>query len=257
MARKNERISTNASAFAVYMQNTDNLQLANGITTGTKKWQNWGWTAAQSAQWSAFRTQSDLLYPQYADKNHNSTGIIAQMNLLIKATKKYDNDPLTGNHLLERIGLYGTLSDCETFHVKRNTALANVSHLGAAGQRSAGGVAVGTGASWVKPILTIKKYDVCQHHISVTNPNTPNSHALPKGIKFAKIYRYVGTVEPTGINQYLFIGNAKQGAGLSSFADADLAAFATGTAVYAWYIARYESNKGVLFDASGVLYVRR
>ncbi len=254
--RATGRIPNKASAFAVYMQNTDNLQLSAGIPATTKKWQNWGWTAAQSAQWTSFRTQSDALYPQYADENHNNTSITDQMNILIKSTKKYDNDVLVGFHLLDKVALGGTINDCETFRVKRNSPLAGVSHQGAATARSVGGIAVGTGASAGKPVLVIKKYDVGEHRISVTNPETPTSHALPDGIKFAKVYRYIGIAAPTGINQYMFVGNAKRGSVLSSFADADLSAFAANVSVYAWYIARYESNKGILGDACGAIHAQ-
>ena len=249
MARKNERIPSNAAAFAVYMQNTDNLQLSAGIPATTKKWQNWGWTAAQSAQWTSFRTQCDLLYPQYADESRNNTSITDQMNLLMKNTKKYDNDVLIGFHLLDKVPLGGTISDCVTFRVKRNSPLAGVSHQGAA-------AALSIRASAGKPVLAIKKYDVGEHRLSVTNPETPTSHALPNSIKFAKVYRYIGTTAPTGINQYMFVGNAKRGSVLSSFADADLSAFAPNVAVYAWYIARYESNKGVLGDACGAIHAQ-
>jgi hypothetical protein len=250
------RIPQKTSDFAIYMQNTDNLQLSAGNPATTKKWQNWGWTAAQSTQWTAFRTQSDLLYPQYADENRNSKGITDQMNVLMKTTKKFDNDALTGFHLLDKVALSGSISDCETFRVKRSTPLANTSHLGSPTTRSIGGIAVGTGASWGKPVLAIKKYDVGEHRLSVTNPDTPTSHALPDGIKFAKVYRYIGTVAPTGINQYMFVGNAKRGSVLSSFADADLSAFPANTSVFAWYIARYESNKGVLGDACGAIHAQ-
>jgi len=251
-ATSTTRIPSVASEFATYMQRTDNLQLSPGTPATTKKWQNWGWTLAQSQQWTAYRTQSDLLYPQYADKNHNNTDITDQMGLLIKNTKKYDNDPLTGFHLLDKVALGGTISDCETFRVKRSTALAAVSHQGAAFKQSTGGLVVGT----QKPVLAMKKYDVGEHHISVTNPDTPTSHALPDGIKFAKVYRYIGTVAPTALSQYQFVGNAKRGSVLSSFSDGDLAAFPAATTVYAWYIAKYESNKGVLGDACGAIHAQ-
>ena len=247
------RIPSAAAEFATYMDGADNLQLATGNPTTTKKWQNWGWTAAQSTQWTAYRNQSDALYLQWADKNHNNTDITDQMKVLIKAVKKFDNDPITGAHLLDKIALNGTLSDCATFKVKRGTALAAVSHQGSATARNVGGVAVGTGASAEKPVLAITKYDVGEHQLSVTNPDTPKSHALPAGIKFAKVYRFIGTAAPTAISQYVFVANASRGSALSSFADADLAPFAAGTVLYAWYIARYESTKGVLGDACGAI----
>jgi|GEM_PF-4409786 len=228
---KQSRIPTKAPEFAIFMQNTDNLQLSPGNPATTKKWQNWGWTAAQSAQWTYLRSQSDIIYPQYANTNNNSTSITDQMNLVMKNTRKYDNDPLIGNRLLDKVALSGTITDCETFRVKRGTPLAAPSSSAAGTARSVGGIAVGTGASSGKPVLAIKKYDVGEHHVSVTNPDTPKSHALPDGIKFAKVYRYIGVTAPTGINQYMFVGNAKRGSALSSFADADLAGFPSTAAV--------------------------
>jgi hypothetical protein len=253
MSSSQERISSKAPEYAVYMQNTDNLQLSDGIAAGTKKWQNWGWTADESSQWTSLRSQSDILYPQYADGSKSNTTVIDQMNLLIMNTKKYDNDPLTGHHLLDKIALNGTISDCETFHVKRGTALAAVSHQGAGNSRNVGGSAVGTGSSSLKPVITITKYAVGEHEVLVSNPDTPTSHALPDGIKFAKLYCFIGTSAPTSLSQYNFVGNASRGHVLSAFSDADLAPFPAGTVLYAWYIARYESNKGVLGDACGAV----
>ncbi|HEX7413221.1 MAG TPA: hypothetical protein VF411_04175 [Bacteroidia bacterium] len=246
---KQSRISTVASEFAAFMQRTDNLQLAVGTPTTTRKWQNWGWTLGQSQQWTAYRNQCDLLYPLYADKKRVNTETTDEMNILIAVVKKYDNDPLTGARLLDKVATNGTISDCETFQVKRGSALAAVSHQGASTARNVGGLVSGP----AKPVLATKKYDVGEHLISVTNPNTPKSHALPSGIKFAKVYRFIGTVAPTSINQYVFVGNAKRGSVLSSFTSADLTVVPVGTEVFAWYIARYESSKGVLGDACGAI----
>lgn len=171
------------------------------------------------------------------------------MGILIKVVKKYDNDPLIGFHLLNKVAMNGTISDCETFRVKRDTALATISHQGSITSRTVGGLVSGP----LKPVLAVKKYDVAEHVLSVTNPDTPKSHALPDGIKFAKVYRYIGTAAPTALSQYVFVGSAKRGSVLSSITSADLAAIPANTNSYAWYIARYESNKGVLGDACGAI----
>src|ERR1035437_9754536 len=144
MGKNRQRVSSVASEFAAFMQRTDDLQLSPGRVAGTHKWQDWGWTAAQSAQWTAYRNQCDLLYPKYADPKHVNTDITDEMNLLIANVKKYDNDHLTGARLLDKVALSGTISDCETFNVKRGTALAGVSHQGAGSQRAVLG---GTGGS--------------------------------------------------------------------------------------------------------------
>ncbi|MHB8260590.1 MAG: hypothetical protein ACYDCN_02595 [Bacteroidia bacterium] len=251
MGKTRDRISTVASEFAAFIQRTDDLQLSPGRVVGTHKWQDWGWTAVQSAQWTSYRNQCDLLYPKYADPKHVNTDITDEMNLLITNVKKYDNDPITGARLLDKVALSGTINDCETFNVKRGTALAGVSHQGSSSQRTVGG---STGGS-LTPIAVVKHYFVGQHVLSATNPNTPESHALPPGAKFCKGYRIIGTAgqAPTATTTYQFVGNVKRGTLHSSFTAADLAAFPPETVVYAWYIFRYESTTGVLGEPCGAI----
>ncbi|MBI3503172.1 MAG: hypothetical protein HY063_15400, partial [Bacteroidetes bacterium] len=113
----NTRIPNKPSEFAAYMVNTDNYQLANN------RYQNWGWTGQESTDWHNFRSQSDTLYAQYADKRHKNTDIKDQLLILIKNVLRYDHDKNTGHHLLDKIALNGTVSDCETFRIKKGTLL--------------------------------------------------------------------------------------------------------------------------------------
>jgi hypothetical protein len=131
--------------------------------------------------------------------------------------------------------------------VKRGTALERVSRQGNPAQHNISALVAGDG----KPMLKIKKYDVAEHLISIGNTDSPKRAALPDGVKFVKVYRFVGTTAPTALAQYTFVGNAQRGTVLSSFTDIDLAAFAADAVVYAWYVARYESSKGVLGNACG------
>ena len=64
-------------------------------------------------------------------------------------------------------------------------------------------------------------------------------------MRFAKLFRYVGTEPPKTLDQYILVGNAKYGEFNSSLSEIELS---PSTKLYAYYIARYESNKGELGD---------
>jgi len=239
------RIPTAATEFAPYMDTTDNLQLSIDPSTGQPVYKNWNWTVADSSQWTAYRTQSDALFLKLSDKKKSSTDTKDQMRILITTVKKYDHDPITGHHLLDKIAISGTSSDAETFRVKRGTALA-----GGATAKTKGG-STGTTIKQI-PALSIKRNSEGEHILNAINPDTPKSKAKPKGIKFLKVYRYIGTKAPIALSQYQFVANAKRGIAKSEFAGIGLDA---NTKLWAWYIGRYESNKGVLGSASPAIKV--
>jgi hypothetical protein len=221
------------------------LQLSIDPITGQPVYKNWNWTAADSAQWTAYRIASDKLFLKLSDKKKSSTDIKDQMKILITTVKKYDHDPITGHHLLDKIAISGTSSDAETFRVKRGTALAAT---GMATAKKKGSSA--SGAVTQIPVLSMKLNSEGEHILNAINPDTPKSKAKPKGIKFLKVYRYIGTKPPIAISQYQFVANAKRGIAKSEFANIGLDA---NTKLWAWYIGRYESNKGVLGSASPAL----
>jgi hypothetical protein len=227
----NSRIPRDPDEFAPFMDNTDNLQLAIVPPSITANYVNWGWTQAQSAQWTAYRKQSDALFLVYSNKKQSNTENKEQMKILIETVEKYDHDPILGNHLLDRIAILGSVSDCTTFKVKRGTPL--VLKANEAGPQP------GT----LIPVLTERLNTEGEHKLAVRNSQKPKSRAIPKGMKFCKVYRYIGTAAPTSISQYQFIVNAKRGLAISSFADIGLDPTVK---LWAWYIARYESTKGVL-----------
>ena len=96
----------------------------------------------------------------------------------------------------------------------------------------------------------MKKNIEGEHQLVVRNSDKAKSKALPKEIKFLKVYRYVGVTAPTSIKQYEFVGNAKRGLIISNFAELGLD---PNIKLWAWYIARYESTKGMLGNPSPAL----
>jgi hypothetical protein len=233
-----ERISAEPDVFAPYMDNTDNHQLSINPVSGQAFWKDWGWTAADSAQWTSFRTQSDKLFLLYSDKKHNTTENREEMITLIKNVKAYDHNPLTGHHMLDKIAISGTMNSCSIFKVKRGTPLVLKPDK------------IGPLPGTLIPVITVKENTEGEHKLAVRNPKTPKSRAIPKGMKFCKVYRYIGTAAPTNISQYQFIVNAKRGLAISNFAEIGLDPTVK---LWAWYIARYESTKGVLGNPSAVL----
>ncbi|MBI3502116.1 MAG: hypothetical protein HY063_09995 [Bacteroidetes bacterium] len=238
---KDTRIPTKATEFAPYMDNTDDLQLAaNPTAPPPQNFQKFGWTAAESAQWTAFRKQSDKLFQELSDKKKSSTDIKDQMKILIKNVKAYDHDKLNGHKLLDKVALGGTTSDCETFRVKRSTALA----------KSPAKTAGDPGT--LIPVLFLRRMKVGEHLLTTKDPDKKKTEAIPHGMKFCKVYRFIGTAAPTSIKQYEFIVNAKRGLALSKFSDLGLD---PNLKLWAWYIARYESSTGKLGDPSSALKV--
>lgn len=230
------RIPTRPEQFAPYMDNTDDLQLAaNPTAPPPQNFQKFGWTAAESAQWTAFRKQSDKLFQQVSDKKKSTSDLKDQMKILIKNVKAYDHDKLSGHHLLDKVALNGTTSDCETFRVKRGTALA----------KSVTKTSGDTGT--LIPVLSVRKNNVGEHLLRATNNDKEKSKAIPKGMKFLKVYRFIGTKPPSSIDDYIFVANAKRGKALSHFSDLGLD---PNVKMWAWYIARYESSTGKLGDPS-------
>jgi hypothetical protein len=223
------RIPVKPAEFAAYMGTTDDYQMKNTPANYTL----WNWTAAESAEWHAFRQQSDSLYAQFSDKKHSNTDIKDQVKALVRLVRKYDNDKATGHKLLDKVASFGSISDCEIFHVKRGTPIAASRSV----RRSGPGIQ--------KPVLGVKNISHSQHQLTVTNPDTPRSKSLPEGIKFAKVYRFIGAAAPADIKQYEFIGNAKRGLIISDFSE--------GEQGKAFYLARYESSSGELGSPSEVV----
>jgi hypothetical protein len=229
------RISKNAADFMAFMNRTNKLQLSPGTPPATYKWQEWGWKPDESTQWTNYQQQTEMKYKLYVDPANTGPAVIKGMNILISQVRSYDNDKIKGHHLLDKVAMSGTISDCETFNIKRGTALAHDARR------------PNSDTPMLRPLLSVRRVTFNGHLLAVTNPETPRSNALPEGIAFAKVYRYIGTEPPTSYNQYEFFANAHRGFVVSKF-DGDQ--IHSSLKCFAWYIARYESKKGMLGDPS-------
>jgi hypothetical protein len=232
------RIPTKPADFAPFMDNTDDHQLSINPLSGQAFYKDWGWTTAESSQWTTYRKQSDKLFQELGDKKHSTSEEREEMTILIKNVKAFDHDKLSGHHLLDKIAILGTVNSCATFKVKRGTPLVLTTDK------------IGPLPGMLVPVVTMRENIEGEHKLAVRNPKTPKSRAIPKGMKFCKVYRFIGTAAPTSIKQYEFIGNAKRGMIVSNFAELGLDA---NIKLWAWYIARYESTKGVLGNPSAAL----
>jgi len=224
------RIPKKVKDFVPYLDDLDDLQLSDGSTPPAKKWEDWSWSEEESEKITEYREAADVLFEKLSNKKFIYTEIRDEMKTLIKNVRSYDNDKLTGHHLLDKIALFGTMSDCETANVKRGTPLElSPSHK--------------KGDKVTKvPVMEVVEYLPGRHKIKVTDPETPKSRAKPVGIKFVRVYRFIGSEEPTKFSQYTEIDNAENGYVISELPESET----TGsTKVWAWYRSRYESNQGV------------
>ena len=226
------RIPTSIPEFVAYMEDTDDYQLAIVAPATTANYLRWGWTAPQSAWWHTNRQKSDSLFAIYKNKKFRTSDNTEQIHQLIKVVSTYDH----ANHLLDNVANSSNSinTDYEKFKVKRGTPLQDTTH-----SRT-------PNPGLLKPVITVREITHLQQRLTVRNPEEPESRGLPEGMKFARVYRFIGTNEPTDLKQFEFIGNAKRGLLISNFELADLKN-------EAWYYARYESNTGVMGAASEII----
>jgi hypothetical protein len=225
------RISKDPQEFDDYMNLTDNLQKSDDPITSQKKYLGWGWKDAESTQWTAFRDQSNLLFAIYKDPDKTGNAARIKMNDHIKTVRKYDNDKKVGHHLLDKVALNGTVDDCLTFNVVRGTTL------------EADPVHHDYDPTQYVPIVSLKANKMGMHLIGVSCADTPDSRSLPVGMKYAKIYRYIGKTAPEKLTDFEFVGNAKYAEFTSDFGDLVIP---EGEKWDAYYFARYESENGKL-----------
>jgi hypothetical protein len=233
---KEARISRNRTKFGGQIRVLDDLQLSDGIVSGTKKWQDFKWLIAESEYVTSVRTQSDTYMDLINSQRHCPPEIKDKMDILIDNFMDFDHDKNTGHRLLDKIALNGTIDDCEKLGIKRSTPLAKAP--------SHGGSEILAGK--VRAALGVRFNIIGRHKITVRNEDTPDRRALPEGIARARVFRFIGRETPTRINQYESVGNAKRG-----LFEIDLTDIApTPEKIYAWYIARYEDTRGNTGTAS-------
>jgi hypothetical protein len=238
---KDSRISSAREKFAKQIRTLDNLQLSDGIAAGTKKWEDFKWVLADSQFVTKTRDKSDEYMAQIADKRHCPPEIKDEHRLLIKSFMNYDHGDVEPKRLLDKIALYGSVSDCEAVNIKRGTLLQDA-------PSQEGNPVL---AKMLKPLVSLRKNGIGEQLLTVVNSTAPNSRALPDGVRCARVFRYIGTSAPASFEQYTSVGNAKRGLFLSKFTEA----LPPDKVCYAWYIAVYENTKGDLLDLSESLRV--
>jgi hypothetical protein len=222
------RISTKPDKFSGYMRRTNLLQLSAGIAPANYKWENWSWRPEESQQWSIFAQQSEKLFAQYSNPDLTGTAVIKKMHTLIKEVRAYDNDKVNGHHLLSKVAFNGTLSDCLTFNVKLGTPLAADAHH------------LGDDIRIPGIILSLRNVTPGLHTLGVRCADTPKSRSLPKGMRIAKVFRFIGTEPPRSLKQFTYIGPAQRGLFYSKIEEVPDSKVVT----YAWYYAYYERTSG-------------
>jgi hypothetical protein len=239
----NTRISSEPDKFLTYMQVTDDRQLLDDPDNpGNPLFEKYKWTVVESTAWTEFRSRAESIFTQYNTEALVNDLIREQMFGLIKEVNEFDHGLSSSHHLLDKVALYGNITDWEIFRVKRSTTRSDESAT-----RS---LELGS----LKPVITLRSSGPGEHTLTVNNPETPDSHALPDNVMFAELYRYINTADnpPTTVLNFEQIGVAKRGLYTSKFADLT---FDITKKYYAWYMARYQGRDGELGLPSNKLIV--
>ncbi len=226
------RIPPQFERLVPYLQLTDNYQLADDPdNAGHPRWEKFKWTNAESDQWTDFRTQADALFIDYDAENFVNKNVRDKIKILVREVLEYDHDRDTGHRLLDKVALYGNVDDCNTFRVKRGTVLEDETptHMPDLGN--------------TKPLLTLRSSAPGEHELTVTNPDTPESKALPGGVAFCDVYRCISTADkpPASMRDFDLVGVSHRGLFLSEFPTDTLD---KAKKYYAWHVARYRGKSG-------------
>jgi hypothetical protein len=231
MAKRKTRILRDIPGFADYIVKTDNRQLDIDPVTTNPRFQNWGWTPAESTAWTGFRTATDPLWAIYDSDTLRNKDAKEQINLIIKQAVAYDKE----HKLLDKIGITpvppATLLDFEIFRVIRGTPLADI-------------VPTISDEDLGKPLVSIHKIDHLKHVLKIT-PEIDGSHGVVNRIKDMEVYRAIvapDAPEPTP-DKYEYMGDAKRRRFTSEFADGDFRKDV-------WYKARIEGTNGKKYTFS-------
>jgi len=220
---QNVRIPTQPDELASYMDNTDDYQLLNVPPINYTRWQ---WTPAESAQWHTFRLQYDKVHNQINDVKNATTTQRDAEKILNKAIHDYDHDKVTGHKLLDKIALFGTQADCETFRVKKGTVLADTT----ATKQAAPGIKDVT--------ITIKENKHLITRLIVVAAGQ-EGRGKQAGVKDIMVFKAItGIKDPAPSNKlYQYVGDVKRGLITVTHDESDEGS-------KAWFIARIKNSKG-------------
>ncbi|MGD0712207.1 MAG: hypothetical protein ABR968_13620 [Bacteroidales bacterium] len=221
------RIPRNTEGFVHYLDYTDEYQKDIDPATGNPRYENWGWTAFESAQWTQFRTDTDRLYAVWTDTKLRSDSISNELRLQIINTVSYDHE----HHLLDRIAVSPmppvSITDFNVFNIKKGTPLEDDAKTPA------------SSPGMQAPSLFVRHVISGAIQLYVSNPDKPRSVAIPKGIKEIEVWQAEAPFkgdEPTS-KDYTYVGGARYGKYIALFTGAD-----TGNVAY--FKARYKNSRG-------------
>ena len=223
-----------------FIISVDNLQKSESNIPGTLRWQLWHWTQEESDFWTKQRNVIEPLLKQYSNRHTISTEEREKVKKAIKSIREYSSYDVNGHRLLLKIAAFGNNSDWSIANIKFGTPLAKKTGSGKL-----------DATSLKSPLLSVVSNLLGQQLLFVRDVDAPSSTKLPEGIKFAKVYRYIGTEPPQNINEYEFVGNAKRGRLVCTFEGKE---FSGNQKIYAYYIARYESKKGELGEHGAMAF---
>jgi hypothetical protein len=209
MSSEGTRIPRDPAKFLAYMVNTDDWQLSIDPATSAPRFQNWGWTPAESTAWTDFRDRAVVLNTDYATVAKRSTDLLNKIKILLDEVVDYEQD----NKLLDRMSVKkippAAVEDFEKFNVVRGTVLADTT-------------ATTSDATPPQPHVHIKEVTHLTHLLEVTNPDHDGPGRGP-GIKEIQVWRALvagGAPEPDA-SAYTQIGDAERGRFTSTFEEGD------------------------------------
>jgi hypothetical protein len=166
----------------IYIITLDELQRSPGKIAGTFKWQEWYWTQEESEFWTSLRDVVEPLLQPYMEKKTITSAQRENVKQAIKSAHEYASFDVQGHRLMLKIAAHGDVMDWTAANIKFGTSLAKKTNI-----------AKSESLKMLEPSLNIIGNIIHQQMLSVRNPENPTSTKVPKGIKFAKVYRYVGT----------------------------------------------------------------
>jgi hypothetical protein len=227
----NSRFSSVPAEFVSQIDVLDNRQNSPGTPPNQKKYQDWFWTDAESAEVTRIRTKADELFHITKDKSKCPRVVKVELKLLIKHFMAYDHGRNNPHHLLDKVADFGNAIDWAAARVKRGTALAKV-RLKAKDTKK---------TQMLIPLLFLRDWDMQQHLVWACNPNNLTNKELPAGTRALLIFCYIGTEPPTSLQDYAYIGKTFRGLLLNTLTDLEPV---ENKKLFAWYIARYQNTLG-------------